>query len=151
MKQASSKAGMALPRDGHPLVDRTCDGRRSVVRRYVLSTPHAAAVAREIVREALGGRFTQSIVHDAEVIASELMTMLFERGARGLSLSMAHNGYHAYIEVRAERLGRRPTHDGDLARSTDDDIAEKVLRALATEWGFEMDRTGAAAWATIDA
>jgi hypothetical protein len=122
------------------------DGKSPVVRRYVLSTPHAPTVARAVVREAFGGRFTQSVVDDAEVVASELMTMLFQRGARGLSVTAAHNGYHAYIEVRADELAERATGEGAPAPPADD-LAEKMLSALATDWRLEPDH----AWAVIDA
>jgi hypothetical protein len=123
----------------------------SVARRYVLSTPHAPAVAREIVREALEGRFRQSVVDDAEVVASELMTMLFQRGARGLSLSTAHDGYRACIDVRADELGPRPTGAELVPEPSSDQLTENILRALTTDWGFELERAGAAAWAIIDA
>lgn len=122
-----------------------------MARRYVLSTPHAPAVAREIVREALEGRFRQSVVDDAEVVASELMTMLFQRGARGLSLSTAHDGYRACIEVRADELGPQPTGGGPVLEPSSDDLTENLLRALTTEWGFELERPGAVGWAIIDA
>jgi hypothetical protein len=122
-----------------------------VARRYVLSTPHAPAVAREIVREALEGRFRQSVVDDAEVVASELMTMLFERGARGLSLSTEHDGYRACIEVRADDLDRQPSGGEPVPSPSSDDLTENILRALTTDWGFELKRPGAAAWAIIDA
>jgi hypothetical protein len=121
-----------------------------VARRYVLSTPHAPAVAREIVREALEGRFQPSVVDDAEVVASELMTMLFQRGARGLSLSTQHDGYRACIEVRADELGQ-PTGGEPAPQRSSDDLTENILRALTTDWGFELRRPGAAAWAIIDA
>jgi hypothetical protein len=122
-----------------------------VARRSVLSTPHAPAVAREIVREALEGRFRQSVVDDAEVVASELMTMLFQRGARGLSLSTAHDGYRACIEVRADELGPQMTGGVPVREPSGDDLTKNILRALTTDWGFKMERPGAAAWAIIDA
>jgi hypothetical protein len=137
---------MASQSDGHRMSDRTSDrGVAPVARRYVLSTPHAPAVAREIVREALEGRFRQSVVDDAEVVASELMTMLFQRGARGLSLSTAHNGYHACIEVRADELGRQPTDGEPVSEPSGDDLTGNILRALTTDWGFEQEDAGAAA------
>ena len=122
-----------------------------MARRYVLSTPHAPAVAREIVREALEGRFRRSVVDDAEVVASELMTMLFQRGARGLSLSTEHDGYRACIEVRADELDPPTGGEPAAPQRSSDDLTENILRALTTDWGFELERPGAAAWAIIDA
>lgn len=144
-----------------PLLDELVDvGTRRGSGRVLLCTVRVRSESRSVRRvrltiaEDLRGRgWDEAMVHDAEIVTSELLTNAV-RHARPLS----DGTIRVRWKVRAETVEIDVTDGGSSGTAprpapsalwSDAGRGLRIVRAIAHEWGVTEDRTGHLIWATL--
>jgi anti-sigma regulatory factor (Ser/Thr protein kinase) len=114
--------------------------------------PHAASLARRLLREALSGRIPQRVMPDLELLVSELVANGVRHGGaepgQSLHVSLKSRPPALHVEVvnpdRQGAVGKRPP---DLERGGG--LGLHIVERVASRWGVRHDpRT--AVWFELD-
>lgn len=111
--------------------------------------PGAVAHARSVVRAAAVDT-PPSLVADAELLTSELVSNAVMHGAPPLSLSVSGDDRHLTIQVSdgSEALPRFPA--GDAAQDVGNGRGLRIVQLLANTWGTGVTPGGKTVWFRLE-
>lgn len=120
--------------------------RRTVGRTLPLD-PTSASAARRFVTDVLGQWHLDAVVHQATLMASELVTnsVLHTSGELELTLSADEERLHVEVLDHSERLPTLQTPDVEAPGGR----GLLIIEALADRWGVDPRGTGKAVWFEI--
>jgi hypothetical protein len=87
-------------------------------------------------------------VHDAALVASELLVLVFSTGASAAEVSVDNDRDRGVVrlEIRGEGLTADGSHVLEVWGET---TRNALLRAVTQDWHVEADGSGASAWAEL--
>jgi len=149
-----------LARDGHPVLDdiavlamtyrptrRVVAHRNRVVLRTFPLDPTSASAARRFVTDVLTQWHLERLIHQATLMASELVTNSVLHTSGELELALSADAARLRVEVldHSERLPtlQNPDIDAPGGRGL------LIIEALADQWGVNVRGAGKAVWFEI--
>lgn len=133
-------SGIPCPPDGYDLAVQTSNS--------LPDSPLAPRQARLLVRQTLGQWDLSSLVADAEVIVSELVTNAVKHGAGPVTLTIGQHDQELVISVSDEAVDAEPA-PRELTPDAFDGRGMHLVAALSQRWGWRNEDHVKTVWAEL--